>query len=218
MKKISTLFIAILISSCDILGSAPRPLPIQTAISSSTPVIVSATPLIIQPPTQNSTLIPSQGNNTSIPVTMTEIAPPTSAVTDQLLPTETQPTIQAVSVEILGCDTGIDILNGMGEVTNAYVTVKNTGTGNLPNLCSLLRAVDEGRSHPDKKVCVNSLPVQTQITFKLTVDTTYQKDTVIQVDATTNDLTLLRLDKQSCRDINLFGGTPADLGVVKPAP
>ena len=131
-------------------------------------------------------------------------------------PTNTQPIIQAVELEILGCDTGFDVQNGMFEVTNAYVTIKNTGTIDLENTCALLRAVDEGRDHPDKKVCAGTLPVQNLVTLKLTIDSTYKKDTVIQVDVTTNEYILLRLDKQSCRDINLFGGPPADLGVIKP--
>lgn len=104
----------------------------------------------------------------------------------------------------------------MGEVTNAYVLIKNTGTVDLPNTCGLLRAIDEGREHPDKKVCATNLPAQNQVTLKLTVDSTYQKDTIIQVDVTSNDAILMRVDKQSCRDISLFGGVPSDVGVVKP--
>jgi hypothetical protein len=119
-------------------------------------------------------------------------------------------------VDILGCNTSIDITHGMGEVTNAYVTVKNTGTVDLPNTCALLRAIDEDREHPDKKVCVPNLPVQNQVSLKLTVDSAYKKDTVIQVDATSNEVILLRVDKPSCRDIGIFGGAPSDVGVIKP--
>jgi hypothetical protein len=119
-------------------------------------------------------------------------------------------------MDILGCNTSIDITHGMGEVTNAYVTVKNIGNVDLPNTCALLRAIDEGREHPDKEVCVPNLPVQNQVTLKLTVDSTYNKDTIIQVDASSNGAILLRLDKQSCTDIGLFGGAPSDVGVVKP--
>jgi len=104
----------------------------------------------------------------------------------------------------------------MGEVTNAFVTVINNGTIDLPNTCALLRAIDEDREHPDKKNCVANLPAQHQVTLKLTVDSQYKVDTVIQVDVTSNDVTLLRLDKQSCRDIGLFGGAPSDVGQIKP--
>jgi hypothetical protein len=106
----------------------------------------------------------------------------------------------------------------MGEVTNAYITVKNTGTVDLPNSCALLRAIDEDREHPDKKKCVDNLPAQYQVNLKLTVDSKYQVGTVIQVDVTSNETTLLRVDKQSCRDISLFGGAPTDVGEVKPIP
>jgi hypothetical protein len=119
-------------------------------------------------------------------------------------------------VDILGCNTSFDITHGMGEVTNAYVTVKNTGTVDLPNTCALLRAIDEDREHPDKKVCVANLPMQNQVTLKLTVDSAYKKDTVIQVDATSNEVILLRVDKPSCTDIGLFGGAPSDVDVIKP--
>jgi hypothetical protein len=104
----------------------------------------------------------------------------------------------------------------MGEVTNSYVTVKNSGTVDLPNTCALLRAIDEDREHPDKQVCINNLPAQYQVTLKLTVDSTFKLNTAIQVDTTSNDVILLRVDKPSCTDIGLFGGTPSDLGVVKP--
>ena len=104
----------------------------------------------------------------------------------------------------------------MGEVTNAYVTVKNTGNVTLPNTCALLRAIDEDREHPDKKVCVSNLPIQHQVTLKLTVDSAYQQDTAIQVDASSNEILLLRVDKASCTDIGLFGGEPDDAGIVKP--
>jgi hypothetical protein len=105
----------------------------------------------------------------------------------------------------------------MGEVTNAYVTIKNTGTIDLPNTCGFLRAIDESeRAHPDKEVCVTNLPAQNQVTLKLTVDSTYQQDTIIQVDALSNDVVLLRVDRQSCRDISLFGGAPSNVGVIQP--
>ncbi len=104
----------------------------------------------------------------------------------------------------------------MGEVTNAYVTLNNTGTLDLPNTCALLRALDEDREHPDKKVCVANLPIQNQVTLKLTVDSIFKQETVIQVDAISNDTILLRVDKPSCTDIGILGGTPSDIGVIKP--
>jgi hypothetical protein len=168
--------------------------------------VITATPLVVSPTTQSIPL------TTTFTLVSTETPTPTATVTLTSVP------LPSVEVEILGCNTSIDILHSMGEVTNAYVTVKNNGDVDLPNTCSLLRAIDEDREHPDKKVCVPNLPIRNQITFKLTVDSAYQQDTIIQVDTSSNDLLLLRVDKQSCRDIGLFGGVPEDTGVVKPIP
>jgi len=143
----------------------------------------------------------------------TDTAIPTATETS---PSETATPVRSLSVDILGCNTSIDITHGMGEVTNAYVTLKNTGDADLPDTCGLLRAADEGREHPDKKVCVPDLPVHNQVTLKLTVDSTYKQETAIQVDALSNEALLLRVDKPSCTDISLFGGAPSDLGVVTP--
>jgi hypothetical protein len=48
------------------------------------------------------------------------------------------------------------------------------------------------------------------------VDSTYKQSTIIQVDVSSNDILLLRVDKQSCTDISLTGGAPTEVGVVKP--
>ncbi len=217
MKRIFTLvFIALLTSACDVWVNLPQPLPIGTPFPSNLPNIITATPIILAPPSFETA---TQGVIVLTPITVTatftETPSPTATLT--FTPTNTPVTpVQALTVDILGCNTSIDILHGMGEVTNAYVTVKNTGTTDLPNTCALLRAIDEDREHPDKKVCVPNLPVQNQVTLKLTVDSAYNNATIIQVDATSNELLLLRVDKQSCTDIGLFGGAPSDTGVVKP--
>jgi hypothetical protein len=220
MRKTSALFIIVFIlGACDVFSTSPQPIATWIVPPSGTPSIVTATPIILLPFT--GTVVP--GVTVIVPVTLTntKTPPPTSTntpipptETPTLIPTSTE--VKSVAVDILGCNTGLDITHGMGEVTNAFVTVKNTGTLDLPNTCALLRAKDEGREHPDKKVCISSLPVGNQVTLKLTVDSTYKQDTVIQVDATSNDVILLRVDKPSCTDINLFGGAPSDVGVVKP--
>ncbi len=211
MKKIITLLlISFLLTACDVWNAQPQPFPVWTAVPSGLPNIITATPIILSP---NVIVV------TPITPTNTEVPSPTIAPTfTPVTPTETATIVlaPALGVDILGCNTGIDITHGMGEVTNAYVTVKNTGNVDLPNTCALLRAIDEGREHPDKKVCVPNLPVQSQVTLKLTVDSTYKEGTIIQVDATSNDVILMRVDKQACTDISLFGGAPSDLGVVKP--
>lgn len=209
MKKTLSILFLLFLTACDTWGVPPQPFPVWTAIPSSTPSIVTATPLVIPPPALT---VISQVTETASPI------PPPSSTPTVALPTTTftLAPIQSVDIVILGCNTSIDILRGMGEVTNAYVTLKNTGTVDLPNACGFLRAIDEDREHPDKKVCVSNLPAQHQVILKLTVDSTYRQDTVIQVDALSNEVVLLRIDKQSCRDISLFGGAPADVGVIKP--
>jgi hypothetical protein len=170
-------------------------------------------------PTLSVTIIPGVTEIVPLSPTITDTPPPTLTNTsippaDTSTPTPTP--VKSLAVDILGCNTSIDITHGMGEVTNAYVTVKNTGEVDLPNTCALLRAIDEDREHPDKKVCVPNLPVRNQVTLKLTVDSVYQQDTIIQVDASSDEALLLRVDKPSCADIGLFGGAPSDVGLVKP--
>ena len=210
-KRLAFIIFPFLLSACIDWSVNPQPFPVWTAIPTRTPGIVTATPVIIF------------GTGTPLPFTLTPeaitITPsetPTVTITDTLSPTGTPIPFQAVDITILGCNTSFDITHGMGEVTNAYVTVKNTGNTDLLNTCALLRAIDEGREHPDKKRCVDNLPVGNQVTQKLTVDSTYKESTIIQVDVSSNDILLLRVDKQSCTDISLTGGAPSDAGVIKP--
>ncbi len=206
------------LGACETFTVSPQPFPVWTVIPSRTPNIVTATPIILTLPFTETAvpgitvIVPATPTNTEIPTATSTPIPATGTATP-ILPITA---VQSVVVNILGCDTSIDITHGMGEVTNSYVTVKNSGTVDLPNTCALLRAIDEDREHPDKQVCINNLPAQYQVTLKLTVDSTFKLNTAIQVDTTSNDVILLRVDKPSCTDIGLFGGTPSDLGVVKP--
>jgi hypothetical protein len=221
MKKIFILSILIFfLGACDTWGNAPQPFPVWTVIPSRTPGIVTATPIIITLPFTETAI---SGVTVIAPVTLTNTEIPSTTPTSTPIPPTETPTptftstaVQSLGVDILGCNTSIDITHGMGEVTNAFVTIKNTGTVDLPNTCALLRAIDEDREHPDKKVCVANLPVRYQVTLKLTVDSAYKQDTIIQVDASSNDILLLRVDKFSCTDIGLFGGAPSDVGIIKP--
>jgi len=223
MKKFTAVVLLLLtLSACDIWNVQPQPFPVWTPIPSRTPGIVTPTPIILSVTPANvftATFTPEIILITPItptPGPTNTFTPTATVVTDTPSPTLPPAPVQAVAIDILGCNTSIDITHGMGEVTNAYVTVKNTGTVDLPNSCALLRAIDEDRDHPDKQKCVDNLPAQYQVNLKLTVDSHYQVGTVIQVDVTSNDAILLRVDKQSCRDISLFGGAPTDVGVVKP--
>lgn len=221
MKKILIpLVLIFFLGACDTWDVAPQPFPVWTVIPSRTPSIVTATPIIITLPFTE-TVIP--GVTVVVPVTLTNTEIPSLVptntplpLTETPIPTFTPTALQSVAVDILGCNTSLDVSHGMGEVTNAYVIVKNTGTVDLPNTCALLRAIDEDREHPNKKVCISNLPTLNQVTLKLTVDSAYKQDTIIQVDASSNDILLLRVDKPSCTDIGLFGGAPSDVGVIKP--
>ncbi len=106
----------------------------------------------------------------------------------------------------------------MGEVTNAYVTIKNVGTLSLTDVCATLSALDEGQVHPDKTRCVPSLPTSYQVTLKLTVDTTFRVDSPIQVNVTAGSKELQRVGKDSCTDLGLFGPDTNEIGVATPIP
>jgi hypothetical protein len=208
-KSLALIIFPLLLTACIEWRVNPQPFPVWTAIPTRTPAVVTATPLIIF------------GTDTPLPFTLTPDAitvtpggTPTAIITDTPASTLTSTPFQAVDVTILGCNTSIDIMHGMGEVTNAYITIKNAGNTDLINTCALLRAIDEGREHPDKIRCVDNLPVGNQVTQKLTVDSTYKESTIIQVDVTSNNVLLLRVDKQSCTDISLTGGAPSETGVI----
>lgn len=211
MKKLITLILPVfLLAACDAWNVSPQPFPVWTPIPSRTPGIVSPTPVI---------LIPSMTASPTLPGDTPTAGPTgTSTATTEPPATVTPTAYQEVQVVILGCNTGIDVSHGMGEVTNAYVTLKNTGTVDLPDSCGLLRAVDEDREHPDKSRCVDNLPARYQVTLKLTVDSTYREDTIIQVDASSSGVLLVRVDQPSCRDIDIIGPIPGDVGEVKPIP
>jgi hypothetical protein len=104
----------------------------------------------------------------------------------------------------------------MGEVTNAFVILRNTGGTELTNLKVTLKALDEGREHPDKTVEVTSLPVAYKVSLKLTVDSTYQAETPIQVEVNADAGLFQRVGADSCKDIGLFEPNPNDLSTPMP--
>ncbi len=215
-KMIPLILLALLLQACDVWNVTPLVIPTWTPFPSRTPGIFTPTPIILVP---SMTASATPGIIVITPVTPTEtptLIPTLPPVTDTASLTFTAIPVQAMQVEIIGCNTGIDIVHGMGEVTNAYVILKNTGTVDLPNACGLLRAVDEDRDHPDKLACVPNLPANHQVTLKLTVDSAYQQNTIIQVDGLSNEAVLIRIDRQSCADLDIVGGVPGDIGVIKP--
>jgi hypothetical protein len=212
MKKLLILGILLVLitTACDgwsyTVPTFPAPPPtITPSIFSPTPVIVTIT--------NTSTPAPVSETPTETP---TPVTPTETATAFAEAPTATgTPTLPPVSpiiiVEVLGCNTSIDITHGMGEVTNAYVTLKNnTGTG-MTDVCTTLYALDEGRVHPDKTVCVPLLQHGQQVTLKLTVDSTYRQTTPIQAEVKSGETLLSRMGQESCTDIGLFAPRPGSL-------
>lgn len=201
-----------LVSGCGGWPFSPIHYGEATPVPSRTPSIQTATPRILSPVPLTATIATSTGTATIEASTEVEETP-----TETVTPTQTVP-VGAVDATILGCDTGIDILHGMGEVTNAYVTVRNTTGADVPDLCATLRALDEGRPHPDKTKCLPSLASGYQVTFKLTVDSTFQEATPVQVDVTSGQNLLIRVGEPACTAIGLLLPSLENLDVPRPIP
>ena len=110
--------------------------------------------------------------------------------------------VPKINVQILGCDTGFDIMNQMGEVTNAYVTISNVGKIEIQNLCATLNALDEDRIHKDKRRCVDYLPPDHEVTLKLTVDTRFEINTALEMLITSRQDTLKIVNTSQCNTID----------------
>jgi hypothetical protein len=184
-----------------------------------TPSIFTATPVVIG--AASATPTPQIATST-VTQTATSLSFPTATFTPTLIPSETAavqtswPSGPSISVEVLGCNTSIDVTHGMGEVTNAFLVLRNTGSVELTNLAATLKALDEGREHPDKTVEVVSMPVGYKVTLKLTVDSTYQEETPIQVEVSGDAGLFQRVGSDSCRDIGLFAPNPSSLNTPVP--
>ena len=215
MKRFLLLVLTMsLLTSCNGWFFQPSPYTPPTPFlpATRTPSIVSPTPVVIGVNTATPNLVTSTVQPSNTPFTPITDTPP---VTDTPTPTVFAPR-PSVSVEILGCDTSIDVTHGMGEVTNAYVTLKNAGNVDLTNLKVTLFALDEGREHPDKTVELTVLPLNHQVTIKLTVDSTYREETPIQIEVTGDNNLFQRVGANSCRDIGLFAPQPN--GLTTPVP
>ena len=218
-KTIPLILLMLLTASCNGWVLQPEQFnpPTPFLPPTNTPSVVTATPVVVAAsPIATSQILPTL---TSIPFITATTAPTLlPSGTPVSIPT-TEPTIPSgpsVSVEILGCDTSIDVTHGMGEVTNAYVVVRNTGGTDLSNVNTTLRALDEGREHPDKTVEVTSLLAGYKVTLKLTVDSTYQEETPIQIEVAADGGLFQRVGAESCKDIGLFAPNPSDLTTPVP--
>ena len=223
MKKLFLVFLTMfLLTSCNGWFFQPSPYnpPTPFLPATNTPPIVSPTPVVIGVSSATpfvATPIPANTNTPFVIFTSTSIPSFTDTPSIRATSTETVsiPSL-SVAVEVLGCDTSIDVTHGMGEVTNAFITLKNTGNVNLTNLKATLNALDEGREHPDKTVELTSLPVAYQVTLKLTVDSTYREETPIQIEVIADGGLFQRVGADSCRDIGLFEPNPD--GLMTPVP
>jgi hypothetical protein len=224
MKRIVlALLIILLLSSCN--GWIVQPLPSNPPTPflpvTPTPSIYTQTPVVVGMGSATSTpdILTSTPLNTDTPIATNTDQPSVSSTftpTVQVTATDDPNGNLSISVKVLGCNTSIDVTHGMGEVTNAFVTLTNTSTAKLTNLRVTLTALDEGREHPDKTVELTSLPIGYQVTIKLTVDTTYQKDTPIQV-VTVSDQGAFPIEGlASCTDLGLFAPKPDGLNTPIP--
>lgn len=211
MKKlILPILLTILLSSCNGWIIQPLPGPTPFLPPTPTPSIFTPTPVVIGV----ATATPAVATATSVIMPTNTNAP---IPTNTEMPTLTSlPASPAIIISVLGCNTSIDITHGMGEVTNAFVTLKNTGGVELSNLKVTLFARDEGREHPDKTVELAALPVGYQVTVKLTVDSTYQQETPIQVEVVSDQGTFPREGLSSCKDIGVFAPNPDGLNTPVP--
>ena len=207
---ILAIVVALLLSSCSGWIIQPLPGPTPFLPPTSTPSIYTPTPVIISV-------------NTSTPSVIILTATPTNNNSPQATDTATTATLTAspagpsISIKVLGCNTSIDVTHGMGEVTNAFVTLKNTGGTELTNINVTLYALDEGREHPDKTVELTSLLVGYQVTIKLTVDSTYKKESPIQVEVNSDQGLFPREGSASCTDIGIFAPDPDSLKTPVPS-
>lgn len=182
--------------------SIPTP---QPQVPTFTPIIHSPTPRLITPTGTNTAVLTPDISLTASKTPTASSSPfPTAAETYTASATSPSPQSGLVTMNVIGCNTSIDITHGMGEVTNAYVTVMNTTGDDMIDLCTTLNAFDEGRTHPDKTVCVPILKNAHQVTLKLTVDSTYKEDTPIQIEVTSSGELKSRVGEPSCTDIGLF--------------
>jgi len=213
MKKLIFVILTCLISSCNGWVIQPQPGPTPFLPPTPTPSIFTATPVVIgvnspTPFVATSTAAPT---NTNSPIATDTAASTTSATFTA------SPSGPAISIKVLGCNTSIDVTHGMGEVTNSFVTLTNTGGVELTNIKTTLFALDEGREHPDKTVELVSLPVANQVTIKLTVDSTYRQETPIQVEVTSDQGLFPREGLASCTDIGIFAPNPESLNTPIPS-
>jgi hypothetical protein len=217
-KTIFTIWLmlsTLVVASCNgwVIQPGPFNPPTPFLPPTNTPSVFTATPVVMAASATPTVQVPT---STSISF-ITATTAPTLIPSDTPVSTQTTlPSGPGISVEVLGCNTSIDVTHGMGEVTNAFVVLRNTGGVELTNLKATLHALDEGREHPDKTIDVTSLAIGYQVSLKLTVDSTYEEETPIQVEVTADSGLFQRVGADSCEDIGLFAPNPDALNTPVP--
>ena len=184
------------------VATAQATMRVPTATITWTPIYVpTATSTATATPRPSATLTPTLAPLLTATWTLTPRVPtPTSTTTPTNAP---QP--PGLTTTILGCDTGLDIVRGLGEVMNAYVRVRNTSGGDLTNVCVILNATNEGKPHPDKSRCFGSLRSNYEVTTKLTVDTQSGTPTTLSVTTTNTQGLNSSVSGAGCRALDSAG-------------
>ena len=192
--------------ACNPFALPPKTIPNQTEVTSAATANLS-TPFFSIPllegklnplptetplPTQTSTLTPSATNTPTMTFT------PTATNTVTFTPTPTATKMPKLNVLFQTCDTGVDIFSGLGEVTNAYITIQNIGNQDAENVRITLAASDEEKPHRDRQYVVPHLPPQYEISVKLSVDTQSGKDTVLTVHVSAENAASEAVTKENC--------------------
>ncbi|CAG1008504.1 hypothetical protein ANRL4_03898 [Anaerolineae bacterium] len=143
----------------------------------------------------------------------TLIIPSFPQIEDTPTPTPAESTAFKFNVLILGCNTGVDISHGLGEVTNIYALIQNAGTTEASDVRVVASANDEGQSHPDKSQTVQHLPPGYEVTFKLTVDTQFRQGTTVTVDVTNPAGLQVSASKDDCRQLDRSSLSTIELAI-----
>lgn len=146
------------------------------------------------------------------------LSTPTETQTIYPVATQTPSEYLELQIELLSCNTSLDISHGMGEVTNAYILLKNISSQDMEGICAILTASDEERTHPQKTICIDLLPAYHQVALELTVDTTFRKQTSIRVDIAAGNLVLPGSTLPGCTDISFPDWNEIDVGKAVPIP
>jgi len=216
-RNLFLLSIFIFLTACD--GAdfyLPQITPV--VISSKTPAIISPTPIFVSAVTSTETSLASSTPTGVATLLSTESPTAYPSITASLEPTVESTAQPALTVDIVGCNTSLDISHQMGEVTNGFVLVRNMGPSDLTDVCATLSASDEARQHPEKTRCAISLPAGYQVTLKLTVDTGFREDTSIRVEVISREGSSAVASRNSCREIGLPDWVSKDIGFPSPIP